>query len=634
MIDIKSIYIRNFRSFGDYDTIIELGGKGPILIRGEVNKEQNKSNGAGKSSIIEAMIWGLFGRLSDIARPGDKVVNWSTGKDCIVVINTTDGYSIERTRKFDGHSDLFIKHDNYPVDGGDSTNANAQNTLNKLFGLDFDTFISSVFFGQFSGSFLSLSDPKKKVVIENLFGLGKLGYYSDVAKTRMKEAEQEAEVVVDKIGRVSKYLEDLKMQGEALEGKRKAFENNRLDEIKELEDKKSGITVGEPVDIEDLEKQWTVITEAESKISEFDKACSLISDKIRNLESELVVLRSDKSIKLTELDKLENSKEVINKNIEKWEHKSGTICPTCDQSVNPDHVANKIEEIKRENANKVEEIDGSIKATKSECAEIDRKCEKINKSIEQYRNKKDELDKKRDLLSSKTSKSKSDKMTINEAKSHNESIKHINDRISEINSSIDKIKNSENPYVDQVNDIDIKIKDSGAELGLLESQRDDLFKVIAHLKFIYKAYSDKKNIRSFITSGYIPILNNRLSYYFNELELDNRISFNELLQVKSDKWGYEVHSGGEKKRVDLALMCAIQDTFTSMYGKMCNILVLDEIDKELDRNGVEDYVRLIMDDLSARTGTILVISHKDDISHAFPAQLKVLKEDGFSYIQN
>ena len=137
-----------------------------------------------------------------------------------------------------------------------------------------------------------------------------------------------------------------------------------------------------------------------------------------------------------------------------------------------------------------------------------------------------------------------------------------------------------------------------------------------------------------MVSGYIPMLNNKLSYYFNELDVDSGIKFNELLNIETDKWSHEVYSGGEKKRVDLAIMCSLYDTFITMHGSKSNILVLDEIDKDLDRDGVDEYVRLVTDDLSSRIETILIISHKNDINYAFPSQIRVRKENGFSFIDD
>ena len=81
MLELKSLLLRNYSSYGDYDTIIELDELGLCLITGEVHDgsensdEQKFSNGSGKSSIVEAILWCLFGRTMRVAQPGDKVIN-------------------------------------------------------------------------------------------------------------------------------------------------------------------------------------------------------------------------------------------------------------------------------------------------------------------------------------------------------------------------------------------------------------------------------------------------------------------------------------------------------------------------------------------------------------------------------
>jgi len=159
-LNIDSLYLRNFRSYGDYDTELKLSKLGPVLILGEVSTTPGKSNGSGKSTIAEAIIWCLFGRLSAKDRPADHIVNKSVGSNCIVTITTTDGYKITRTRKMDTHNELLITN----PDGEDislSTTKNTQKQLNKMFDLDYYIFTSSVFFAQFGSPFLELSDQKR-----------------------------------------------------------------------------------------------------------------------------------------------------------------------------------------------------------------------------------------------------------------------------------------------------------------------------------------------------------------------------------------------------------------------------------------------------------------------------------------
>lgn len=634
-LNIESVYIRNFRSFGDYDTNICLNKRGPTLINGVVDGDKSRSNGAGKSTIIEAIIWCLFGRLSDIPRPGDGVVNWDTDKNCIVKLSTADGYMIERTRKFDGHSDLFISKDGVAVDIGDSTTDNAQKSLYKLFNLDFNLFISSMFFGQCSGSFLELSEPKKKQVIENLFGLSKIKCYADVTKAKIDKSEKESESIKCDINnkrnlintncdRLEKLAIKMMEHDQRTNEKITSIQNT----IKTLNDKS-----GEKINIDELKGFWNSINRANKKISEFDDGINTLKDKKSELDKMVLKLQSDKVNHINEIDHIQWKINDIEKKINSWNNKVGTICPACEQPIDESHVSLKIKSITDGHTDELKSLGSQINQLKNNCSVIESRIEqlrangsKIIEAIGQYNSKKT-------ILEDKIGESRSDKKTINEAVAHNNMISNIDDRIKEYKSEIKELQTSENPYGSQIGDIRLYNKKMEEEIKHLDEEYESINYIISHLKFIYKSYSDKRQIRSFITSGYIPILNNRLSYYFNELGITNSMSFDESLQIVSDKWGYKYHSGGEKKRVDLALMCALYDTFISMHGQITNILVLDEIDKELDVRGVDDYIRLIMDDLATRIDTILVISHKDDISHAFPSQIKVINRNENSYIE-
>src|SRR5688572_8462269 len=101
MIDIDEVTFQNFLSFGPYSTTLKIAGLGPCLITGP--------NGAGKSSAINSLLYGLFGRTMHAARPGDRVVNRATGRDCMVTARIRGGDTITRTRMMAGHDELLVE---------------------------------------------------------------------------------------------------------------------------------------------------------------------------------------------------------------------------------------------------------------------------------------------------------------------------------------------------------------------------------------------------------------------------------------------------------------------------------------------------------------------------------------------
>lgn len=233
MLEIIELRLRNFRSYGDYDTVLHLDKPGITLITGEVGDNSKDSNGAGKTSVVEAIIWCLFGRLPNKARPGDAIVNQKTNKNCMVRITTKDGYCIERRRKFDGHDDLLIKTPS-GEDISDSTNKNAQDRLNKIYNLDYEIFMSSVFFAQSGRPLLELSDNKRKKTIERLLCLDRYDLYVAVAKEKIDALSLE---LAKHNAIIEKLSQDILKIGAQIESNRlevKQFEEQRKIRIKEL----------------------------------------------------------------------------------------------------------------------------------------------------------------------------------------------------------------------------------------------------------------------------------------------------------------------------------------------------------------------------------------------------------------
>jgi len=632
---VESMVIRGFKSFGDYDTTVSLSDMGPVLIVGSVDEMEGRSNGAGKTTIPEALIWCLHGRLSDLANPGDKVVNWDINKNCMVKVIAKGGYEIIRTRKMEGHSDLLILKDGEPIPDGDSTNSNAQKTLNTLFNLNFNTFISSLYFGQASGSYLSLSPAKQRDVIEKLFGLRKLSFYAKIAKDKLDAVEKAQKDAEDTLGRKSDDIDALKQRLEGYIVEETIFEDKKKSKIINLQQIMNEFKENkvERVNIADLEKEWEVITAARAKIAELEKKVSDLDIELEEIGDKKFNNRDARSRLESKIERANNRITFLNGGVKKWEEKEGTVCPTCEQTMDPEFLSSKVDEVRAEIKDEVDDLKRMICTLQKESMELldDSEFDDQRKAVkEQQCNIQASID----ALEAGISKSSSGKMTITEANSRNKLADSNADNIKRYKDLIEEERATVNPYTDLIAGTSAEIKSAEEEIAACESDLNKWNKIASHLAFVHKAYAEKRHIRSFMISGRIPQLNNRLGYYFNEFGLSRTMYFNEMLQIKTDKGHYTLFSGGEKCRLNLAIMCALNDTFISMHGRQCNIQVLDEIDKELDPAGVEEYVRLVVDDLSNRIPTTLIISHKDDICYAFPTQIKVTKEGELSYIRN
>ena len=131
---------------------------------------------------------------------------------------------------------------------------------------------------------------------------------------------------------------------------------------------------------------------------------------------------------------------------------------------------------------------------------------------------------------------------------------------------------------------------------------------------------------------HLPYINSRLEHYLSILGLDIKIKIENDLRITSNMWGYEYQSGGERKRTDLAFMLASYDFYEVMYGRQCNLMVLDEVDGRMDEDGIEGLISIIRNDLSSRIDNILIISHRNQMFDVFDRELKVKRINRFSIL--
>lgn len=780
-LNIEKICLRNFRSYGDYDTELKLDNLGHALILGEVtNNKEGKSNGSGKTTIAEAILWCLFGRLSSKDRPADHVVNKTVGHSCMVTITTTEGYRITRTRKMDTHNELLIVDPN-GEDISQSTTKQAQAQLNKLFDLDYYIFTSSIFFAQFGMSFLELTDQKRKKTLEKLIHLDRFDYYVEVCKERIQDltlslAKYDTAITSynNEINRIINQIEETKQDKQGYEEDRQTRITAQKQNIallneqiktdayniqKRISTAKTELEQIKTYDLNTIRKQWEehekkvkkqndryekykiILNEAEKlqaikESLEQSKPANGHTEKIQKWKEQLEASLKEynkleepdledikkqwekENQKQEKISEIKKSIEELNINIAKQQSlieskenrveslksKEGQICQNCDQKIPKSHVeknnAQLTSEIneKRIIIKKYEEeinvlnkhitqlkgipspiitIDNAKNAIKTKerkkqelqllknavldamedkkkcenkVIEIDKKITVINEDIQKKRSKAQEgmeevrkiilnLDNEKPIVSVERAESQKIEfdMKVREIDGLQGSMNNLDrdkdTREKEINIEIKRIKDENNPHDKILGTLDkamLEVKDKQSNS---KSEIANLNFRSKHLEYIRSAYSDRRKIKSFLLSKIIPYLNERIRYYLNSFDCSYSIEFTDAIQVKSEQWPYELWSGGERKRIDLAIMFAMHDMHTSLYDQQCNVLVFDEVDGRLDSDGIQRFVEVLFNEFSSDKVTNLVISHKDAMVDSFPTKIIIRKDnDGFSRI--
>lgn len=198
----------------------------------------------------------------------------------------------------------------------------------------------------------------------------------------------------------------------------------------------------------------------------------------------------------------------------------------------------------------------------------------------------------------------------------------------------------DNPFTELKHKEAVLIGKYNTEINQIQVDIDDIKKHIMAAAYWQKGFGDKEGVKSYIYERVFPYLNERCNHYLSllsngeiiaEIGLDDKDRFIVKTENAMGADVYGGNSGGEKRRIDLAVMFALHDLVASRKYKS-NILILDEIFDSLDIHGI-DTAMAVLEDLSSDYDSIFVISHSD-MQEYFDNHLYILKDGKTSYISD
>jgi len=596
MLEIESVSWRNFLSYPNTPTTIRISELGLCLITGKVIEEGRtlkRSNGAGKSTIASVIQWVLFGRTMHSAQPGDKIVNYFTKKDCWAKITFKNGDNITRTRNVGGHNELIYVKDGDEhtlVSDTQSTTKIQQAKLTREFNLDWEIFCGSVFFNQYGKSWMEMSDTVRKKALERILHVDKFTFRATAAKKKLDACSNKVESLKNSLEayqreeiRLSGEIERLKTAKDGFADSQRARQRDLLLEAKDEKSSRDSIKIP---DLEDLSKKWDIVAKISDKISELRDKKDTVDSNIRTCKGDV---RSAQS------------------RIDLWSEKSGQICSECEQDVPETHTKGKIAPYMAEQSEAQERLKKAIE----EQGALDTMIAKAEKLLVE----------------------RQPAISLHSAKMTKQSWGNHDKELKRLKTLAIGIKDEKNPHVESLGKAEYdfaecqsRIKETKADIESYDLQR-------RHFKYIYKAYNDRTKIKSYVFQEHIPYINGRLRHYLDIFGLDVRIELTASLGIKSNMWGYDFESGGERKRTDVAFMFAIFDFHEQMYGRQSNLLILDEVDGRLDEDGIDSLISIIKDELAPKVESIMVISHRNLMFDTFPRELQVTRENRVSRIE-
>jgi DNA repair exonuclease SbcCD ATPase subunit len=566
MIIFKTIKWRNFLSTGNQYTSIDLDKSTTTLIIG--------NNGAGKSTVLDALTFVLFGKsFRGINKP--QLINSTNEKDCIVEIDFQIG-SIDWHIKRGIKPSVFEIYRNGSLIDQTASSVDQQKWFEQtVLKMNYKSFTQIVILGSSTFvPFMQLSAAHRREVIEDLLDIKIFSSMNTVIKEKIRQIKDEIKTFELK---KESFLDKVKMQKEFIE---------------ELENRgNANINVSK-------EK----IVKLDEEIGNYLKNNSSMEEPLRKYiqEQDQIIGSAEK------LRKLGNLKGKITQKILTIteEHKfftENSVCPTCTQS---------IEEIFR--INKINDAQDKAKELQSGYQELEEAI-------------KEEEDRERQftILSKEISK------LTNGISQNNIKISGCRRQIKDLESEVQIIteqlenKNAEHEKLESFKD-NLKIT-----YDELVSRKD----LINYYDFSYSLLKDG-GVKTKIIKKYLPLINQQVNRYLRMMDFYINFTLDEEFNetVKSpiqEDFSYASFSEGEKMRIDLALLFTWREVARMKNSVNTNLLIMDEVfDSSLDGFGTEEFLKIIR--YVIKDANIFVISHKTGLQDKFERVIKFEKIKGFS----
>ena len=578
MIHIKNLTVRNFMSVGNATQGVDFDRTDLTLVLGE-NLDlggDGSRNGTGKTTIINALSYALFGQaLSNIRK--DNLVNKTNSKGMLVSadfdVNGTS-YRIERGRKPNVLRFYVNNQEKSVTDEAQGDSRETQDEIERMLGMSHDMFQHIVGLNTYTPPFLSLKANEQRVIIEQLLGITLLSEKAD----RIKELNRQTkDGIAQEEMRIRATQEANKRIEEQIESLRK---RQTLWVKKQSED-----CVGFEQAIADLEHiDIDVEVQSHRDLEAFHVRKKSIDDAtryIRQIDADNVKQQKLLDKLRTEITALDNHK-----------------CHSCGQDLHD----NKQDELKQAKEDLVKETALQLLANDT-----------------QRQGHQDTLTQVGALGTAPTVFYD----TLEDALNHRNTL-------STLRTSLEARRSETDPYTEQISDM------QGQALQVVSYDHlNELTRLQEHQDFLLKLLTSKDSfVRKKIIDQNLSYLNQRLTHYLDRIGLPHTVKFMNDLTVSIEELGRELDfdnlSRGERNRLILSMSWAFRDVWESLYSPI-NLLFIDElIDNGLDTQGVENALGLLKKMSRERHKSIWLVSHRDELAGRVENILKVIKENGFT----
>ena len=568
MILFEKVRWKNFLSTGNQFTEIDFLKHSTNLIIG--------TNGAGKSTVLDALTFSLFGKaFRKINKP--QLINSVNEKDCVVEVEFSINGTQWKIQRGIKPAIFKIWRDDNLLDQSAAANDQQKWLEQNVLKMNYKSFTQIVILGSSTFvPFMQLTPSNRREVIEDLLDIRIFSSMNSVIKDKIRLVKEDVKVLelkkeslIDKVNMQENFIDELENRGK-----------------KNIEDKESKIgklLIEENNWMGDNEEKNKELVDLQGKLEEYTGATEKLR-KLGNLKG-----------------KISNKVATITK-----EHKfftQNTVCPTCDQAIEETFRINRI-------------TDAQDKAKELQSGYTE---------LEQAINKEEERERQFSTLSKEIT-------TLTHGISQN-NIKiagcqrQVRDLESEIQRITDNLANRNTEH-EKLTTFKENLKTTYDELA----QRKD---TINYYDFSYSLLKDG-GVKTKIIKKYLPLINQQVNKYLQLMDFYINFSldeeFSETVQSPiHEDFSYSSFSEGEKMRIDLALLFTWREVARMKNSVNTNLLIMDEVfDSSLDGMGTEEFLKIIR--FVIQDANVFVISHKESLHDKFGDVIRFDKIKGFSRI--
>lgn len=654
------IKAKNFLSFKELE--LDLDNRGLILLTGKNLDDKSGTfdkNGIGKSSLVASIFYALFGETPD-GRSADAIINKDAKKNASVELTlevSGNTYVITRGRK---KNVLSITLNGEPMEF--STMKETQANIEQIIGIPEEVFRTTLFFdGHYTTPFSEMTDKQKKEFLSAIVDLSIYSKAHDKTKEEIKEtkaqiasvdsnitiASESSKRELENVSRLratkEQYEHNLTTAQATLDNyddqNYQTLSNNLLEASKELEYVSAYKTTNTAQNA--LREALTASQSLSSELAELQSKQRELLAHIENLKS---VMKSKMDM-VKQYEQLNQSAYTKDNLVASYNYGANGSSVDAIDAIIPSGATNleTVAKLKEELANLIAEykstdtsvydqpiVEATAKQDEARQA-VQKLQEEANKEIEDNNT----LNSRYQMANNKVNQIKEQIRNEEQAK------KNLESQVTSAKSSLELVNQQLASYGD------VSTDNAESVIEDLQAKKQTLATNLVNLEKVLGAFSDK-GIKSHVLDLVTPTLNEGVNKYLGTLtggainvefstqskKADGTLSdkFDISVTYNGDVMNYNALSSGEKRRVDVAISLALQDMVIQRYGADVNLLAYDELFESLDATGAENVVELLKSRIE-KVGTIIVVSHNEDLKPLFDNSLEVIKKDGVSTLK-